>query len=134
MIIESQKSKVKSQNCNLKFKTDLKARSYSFALSIIKYVDIIPRSLSSDIITKQLIRAATSVGANIVEAKSASSRRDFINFYNHALKSANESKFWLELSRDSKKNLGSEIDTYIKEVTEIANMLASSIMTLKQRS
>jgi four helix bundle protein len=134
MIIESQKLKVKSQNCNLKFKTDLRARSYSFALSIIKYVDAIPRSVSSDIITKQLIRAATSVGANIVEAKSASSRKDFINFYNHALKSANESKFWLELSRDSKKNLGSEIDTHIKEVTEIANMLASSIMTLKQRS
>ncbi|MEW6163180.1 MAG: four helix bundle protein [Nitrospirota bacterium] len=41
-----------------------------------------------------MLRSATSIGANIIEAQAASSRRDFRNFLNHALKSANETKFW----------------------------------------
>ncbi|KAF0121585.1 MAG: hypothetical protein FD151_1162 [bacterium] len=79
----------------------------------------------------QLLRSATSIGANIIEAQAASSRKDFRNFLNHALKSANETKFWLGLLRDSGKKTGEEINPLMKEAKELANILASSILTLK---
>jgi len=52
-------------------------------------------------VTDQLIRSATSIGANIIEGKSASSKKDFIRYYEIAFKSANETKYWLGLLRDA---------------------------------
>lgn len=82
---------------------DLKERTYRYASDIIEYLQGLPRGYVAETLGKQLLRSATSVGANVVEAQSSSSRRDFTNFYTHALKSANESKFWLGLLRDSGK-------------------------------
>jgi four helix bundle protein len=83
------------------------------------------------VIAKQLLRSATSIGANIIEAQAGSSRKDFTNFFSYALKSANESKFWLGLLRDSNKASTDAIIPVITETTELANILASSILTLK---
>lgn len=80
---------------------------------------------------KQLLRSGTSVLANYVEANSASSKKDFINFFTHSLKSANESKVWLALLRDTRKSSAAEVGPLLKELEEIANILASSILTLK---
>ena len=77
------------------------------------------------------MRSGTSVLANYIEANSASSRKDFINFFTHALKSANESKMWLSLLRDTHKGNSAEVEYLLKEFTEIANIIASSILTLK---
>lgn len=113
-------------------KTDLKKRAYLYALDIIKFIDNLSRKdYGFEIISKQLLRSATSIGANIIEAQAASSKRDFTNFFNHALKSANESKFWLGLLRDSKKTNKDKTDSLIKETYELANILGSSILTLK---
>ena len=119
------------QNDNVKIKTDLKKRTFQFALRLIKLVDFLPKDMSSQIIGKQLIRSATSIGANVIEARAASSKRDFTNFFNHALKSANETVFWLELLRDSGKVRNASLDNIINEVSEIANILGASILTLK---
>lgn len=67
----------------------------------------------------------------MVEAKSASSRKDYTNFFNYALKSANETKFWLGLLRDSGKADKERTNKLLYETNEIANILASSILTLK---
>ena len=75
---------------------------------MIEFLDTLPKDTSSQVIAKQLLRSATSIGANIVEAEGASSKRDFTNFFSHSLKSANESLYWLGLLRDAKK-----IDSYI---------------------
>lgn len=91
------------QNDKSKFKEELKKRVYRFALDIIKFIDDLPKDKSCEIIGNQLLRSSTSIGANVVEAGTASSRKDFTNFFNHALKSANESKFWLALLKDSGK-------------------------------
>jgi len=85
------------------------------------------------IIVKQLLRSATSIGANIIEAQAGSTKRDFTNFFNYALKSANESKFWLGLLRDSKKGNQDEINKLLQETIELANILGSSVLTLKGR-
>ena len=79
----------------------------------------------------QLLRSGTSIGANYIEAIAGSTRKDFTNFLSHALKSANESKFWLSLLKDTKKGNLTKIDTLLKELIQIANILASSIKTLR---
>ncbi len=121
------------QNNKLKFKDGFKLRVYRFALDTIAFVERLPKGQASRIISDQLLRSATSVGANVVEAQGASSRKDYTNFFSYALKSANETKFWLGLLRDSGKAERDASDKLLREVTEIANILATSILTLKSR-
>ena len=92
-----------------------------------------PKDQSSKILGNQLLRSGTSVVANIIEAKSASSKRDYINFYHHALKSANESKLWICYLRDTKKIDSQKSEKILKETAEIANILAASILTMKNK-
>ena len=129
----TQNSKVKSQNYNLKPKTDLRTRSYYYSISIIKFLEILPAKRVYWVIGDQLLRSATSIGANIVEAKSSSSRRDFIKFYEIALKSANETKYWLGLLRDATTVDKTEIEKLLIEGEEISKMLGASLLTLKNK-
>jgi len=94
-------SNIKMQNDRAKFKSVFKDRVYRFALDVIGFVDGLPAEQISRIITDQLLRSTTSIGANVIEAQAASSRKDYTNFFTYALKSANECKFWLGLLRDS---------------------------------
>jgi four helix bundle protein len=119
------------QSDKLKFKDEFKGRVYRFALDIIGFVEQLPKGQVSRVISDQLLRSATSIGANVVEAQAATSRKDYTNFFAHALKSANEAKFWLGLLKDSGKAKGEPIGKLQKEANEIANVLAASILTLK---
>lgn len=119
------------KNDSVNFKIEFKRRLYDWVLKLIKYIDSLPKSNVNDIMGKQLLRSGTSVLANYVEANSASSRKDFINFFTYALKSANESKVWLTLFRDLDKGGKNELEWLLSELIEIANVLASSIITLK---
>ena len=76
---------------------------------------------SIQVIAKQLLRSATSIGANIIEAQAGSTKRDFTNFFSYALKSANETKFWIGLLRDSEKSNREKADELLQEVVQIAN-------------
>ena len=119
------------ENDSVKFKIEFKKRLYSWVLKLIKFLDQLPKGNVSEVMGKQLLRSGTSILANYVEANSASSKRDFINFFNHSLKSANESKVWLTLLRDLDKGNKEELDWILGELIEIANILASSILTMK---
>jgi four helix bundle protein len=120
------------QKSNIKPQIDLKKRAYLYALDIIKFLDGLNKTdLTSTIIAKQLLRSSTSVGANIIEAQAGSTKKDFTNFFSYALKSANESKFWLGLLRDSKKSDLMKTDELLQETIELSNILGSSILTLK---
>ena len=116
---------------NNDFKKEFYRRLYKYALKIVKFVEKLPRDQVSKIIGGQLLRSGTSVTSNTIEAKSASSKKDYINYYRTALKSANESKLWICLLRDTKKADEKEAEELLKETTEIANILASSILTMK---
>ncbi len=100
-------------------------------MEIIKFIGTLPEKKVYWIISDQLLRSATSIGANVVEAKASSSKRDFIKFYEIALKSANETKYWLGLLRDATLADKNEINQFLFEAEEIANMLGSSLLTLK---
>jgi four helix bundle protein len=113
---------------------EVKQRAYLYALKIIKLIDSSDKKdLSTQIIFRQLLRSATSVGANIIEAQAGSTKKDFTNFFSYALKSANESIFWINLLKDSNKIKSEEIDFLLKETKEIANILGSSILTLRNK-
>ena len=122
------------QNQNSKFKIKLKDRAYQYSIKIIEFLDALPKDISSHVIAKQLLRSATSIGANIVEAQASSSKRDFTNFFAHSLKSANESLYWLGLLRDAKKIKDAQLEHLLNETKELANILGSSILTLKGKN
>lgn len=127
-------SKLKSQNQNANVKSNIKYRAYYFSLEVIKFVAEFPNEKLFWIISDQLLRSATSVGANLVEAKSSSSKRDFIKYYEIALKSANETKYWLCLLRDGTKMNKDKISRLLQEIEEISKMLGSSLLTLKNKN
>jgi len=118
---------------NNDYKKEFYRRLYKYALRIIKFVEKLPKDSASRIMGNQLIRSGTSVTSNTVEAKSASSKKDYINYYRTALKSANESKLWICLLRDASKADKKEAEELLEETTEIANILASSIITMKSK-
>jgi four helix bundle protein len=115
-------------------KDDLNRRLYDYSLSIVKFVDGLPKDSLTQVLTNQLLRSGTSVTANIIEARGSSSKKDYINFYTYALKSANESKFWLNLTKDRGKVNSSSCGWLIKETKEIANILGASIITMKRNN
>ncbi len=120
------------QQDNKKFSEELRRRIYKWILKLIRLLEALPKKDSlCRTADSQLIRSGTSIGANYVEAIAGSSKKEFTNFLSHALKSANESKFWLALLRDAGKGNKDEINELLNELIEIANILASSIKTLR---
>ncbi len=119
------------ENDDVKFKNEFKKRLYNWALRMIKFVDKLPKDSTCNVIGKQLLRSGTSILANYIEANSASSKKDFINFFTYSLKSSNESKVWLTLLRDTDKGNKEEIKWLLDELIEISKIIASSILTLK---
>ena len=119
------------QNDNVKFKKEFKEWLYRFVLRLLKFIGSLPRNAITDVIGKQLIRSGTSVLANYIEGLSSSSKREFTNFFQYSLKSANESKMWLTLLRDTGNGDQKEIKYLLGELIEIANIFASSVMKLK---
>ncbi len=119
---------------NTEFKQNFKKRIYALILKIIKFIELLPKNDDvCRIIRNQLIRSSTSIGANYIEAMDGSSRKDFTNFLSHSLKSANESKFWLALLRDTNKGNKDQTQVLLKELIEISNILGSSIRTLRMK-
>ena len=103
-------------------------KSKAFALRIIKVCNEIKREKRESILTNQLVRSGTSIGANIREAFYAHSRADFVAKLQIALKECSESEYWLELLIES----GYYQDTSILEqCIELKKMLISSINTAK---
>lgn len=123
--------KTQSQISNLK--SNVRYRAYHFSLTIINFIKDFPNQRVFWVISDQLLRSATSIGANLIEAKSASSKRDFIKYYEIALKSANETRYWLCLLRDSKLIFSDKLTAILDEAKQIADMIASSLLTMKKR-
>jgi four helix bundle protein len=113
-------------------KEAFKNRVYRFAVDVIRFVNVTlneKRVFYS--ISDQLIRSVTSIGANIIEAKSSSSKREFLRYFEIALRSSNETKYWLCLFRDACDSDKVLTTTLLKEADEISKIIASSILTMK---
>lgn len=109
----------------------LQEKSKAFALQIIKVCNEIKQSKRESVLTNQLIRSGTSVGANIREAMYAHGKADFIAKLQIALKECSESEYWLELLVESGYY---EDNTILDQCIEIKKLLISSINTAKSNS
>jgi len=107
---------------------------YVYVLRLIKFLTKVPDTTVVREIKSQLTRSGTSIGANYFEALGASSKKDFQNYFRHALKSANETRFWLALLRDGNllnKDLIEEDALLLQETKELANIFGASLITMK---
>ena len=105
-------------------------RALQFSLKIIALCRELRKDRTLWVIVDQLLRSATSIGANVVEARAASSKRDYLKFFIIALKSANETKYWLLLAKESQPSLTTSIEALLQEAQELASILGASVMTL----
>ena len=113
-------------------KSDLfKRRLYQFVLRLIRFIEKLPNNITTRTMGNQLIRSGTSILGNYIEGKSASSRKDYTNFFHHSLKSANESKVWIAILKDLNYGDKKESEWLLSELLEISRIFASSILTLK---
>lgn len=86
------------------------------------------------VLSKQLLKSGTSIGANIEEAQQAQSRNDFISKISIALKEANETRYWLRLIVDTGFATSERITPLVTQIQELLAMLTSCIKTTKSRS
>ena len=102
-------------------------KSFEFALSIISLYKKL-QSENEYVISKQLLRSGTSIGANIAEAQAAQSTKDFIHKLSIASKEARETRYWLELL--SKSDLTSlEFEGYLESLDHIINIITKIVIT-----
>lgn len=111
----------------------LKDKSFQFALSIIRLYKFLTKEKREYIMSKQLLRSGTSIGANIREAQNAQSKADFIHKFSIAQKECDETLYWLELLHQSGFLEEKEFSAIHSDANEILKMLRSSILTTKQK-
>jgi four helix bundle protein len=111
----------------------LKDKSYFFALKIVRLSQDLVSNKKEYILSKQILRSGTSVGALIREGEFAASRADFINKLTVALKEANETDYWLMLLKDTDYINEERFIALQSECKELIAMLVSSINTVKNR-
>lgn len=107
--------------------------AYEFGVKVIKLCQELPKNSVGFAISGQLVRSATSIGANIEEAQDAMSRADFLKCMNIALKEARETKYWLRIIVGAKLTAVTRIDSYSNEADELVKMLTRIVKTTKER-
>lgn len=117
---------------NIKTESIIAGKSYSFALKIIELYKHLISEKKEYVLSKQLLRSDTSIGANVNEAVCAQSKRDFVHKLSIALKETRETSYWLNLLKDS--NYITDGYTVLTNLcTEINKILSSIILTTKQK-
>ena len=110
----------------------LQAKSEVFAKRIIKLYQYLTKTKHEQIISKQILRSGTSIGANIAESINAQSPADFISKLSIALKESGETEYWLKCLRDVNYLNEKEFNSIYNDNIEIGKMLTSSIVTMKK--
>ncbi len=111
----------------------IKIKSFAFALNIVKLYQYLTDSKKEYILSKQMLRSGTAIGAMVREAEHAESKADFIHKLSIGLKEANETEYWLELLYQSDYIDKNDFESYKTEVEEILRLLISIIKSSKQK-
>ena len=112
----------------------IEKRSYQFALLIVKAYKYLTGQRGEYVMSKQMLRSGTAIGAMMREAKFAQSREDFINKASIALKEANETLYWIELLHDSEYLDDKTFNSIHQEADEITAILATIVKSTKDNS
>lgn len=109
-------------------------KSKAFALRIVRLYKYL-REHKESVIAKQMLRAGTSIGANIAESRYAQSKADFASKLQIALKEASETQYWIELLRDAELvEPGPAFDSICDDCTDLLRLLTASVKTVKTES
>ena len=109
----------------------LKTKSYSFALRTVKLYQYLIKEKNEYVLSKQILRSGTSIGANVEEANQGQSKADFIHKLSTALKESFETHYWLRLLRDSEILEDKIANSLLADCEEVQKMLTASIKTSK---
>ena len=107
--------------------------SRQFAVAVVNLCTDIKEHRKSNVLLNQLLRSGTSIGANIHEANYASSKPDFINKFQIALKECYETDYWLGLFKDTNMITEEEYDALFSQCSKIRTLLIASITTAKKK-
>lgn len=113
-------------------KSTVSKKSYSFSLMVISLYKELVNDSQEYVLSKQLLKSGTAIGALIREAEHAQSKKDFLNKMNIALKEANETVYWIELLRDSDQITKEKFLALNNPATELLKMLVSIVKTTKR--
>lgn len=108
----------------------LREKSYAYALAIVKICRQIQKTEKEYVLTKQLLRSSTSIGANIEEAIGGQSSKDFVHKISISNKEARESHYWLRLMRDSEiieKSIANELIALVEELLRIMTSIQKTM-------
>ena len=111
-----------------------KQRTKNLALRIMKLVEALPNTRSADVLARQILRSATSIGANYRAACRAKSAADMIVKLKIVEEEADETLYWLELLGEGKSVPHDDLKELIEETNEILAMTVASIKTIRRRS
>ena len=106
-------------------RTNIQERSYEFALKIITLSRLMPETKDGRIIGRQVVRAGTSIGANVEEAQAATSKSEFVYRILIALREARETHYWLRLIRDARVLNKADVAEVLQEAGELAKILGA---------
>ena len=115
-------------------KSILKEKSYAFALRMVKLYKFIVARNKEYVLSKQVLRSGTSIGANVEEAGQAQSKADFVHKLAIAQKEAFETDYWLRLLRDSQYVSVAQAASLLSDCVELQKMVTASIKTAKRNS
>lgn len=112
----------------------IKKKSFEFAIRIVKLYKLLYSSRKETVLSNQLLRSGTSIGANIREAINAESTADFIHKYAVAQKECDETLYWLELLHGTGYITETEFDAINNDACELLKIIRSIILTTKQKN
>ena len=110
-----------------------KGQSYQFALRIVKVYKFLAFETKEYVLSKQLLRSGTSIGANVAEGNQAQSKPAFASKLSIALKETVETEYWLSLLRDSDYITAKQAESLLTDCIELKTILTVVIKTSKQR-
>lgn len=110
----------------------IREKSFRFALRIVKLCNYLKKTKQESVMTRQLLRCGTSIGANVAESEHAQSRADFTSKLNIALKEAAETDYWLRLLHEADYLSHAEFQSVFSDCKEIERLLAAIVKTIKK--
>jgi len=111
----------------------LKDKSYKFALRVVKLYKHLAYNKKEFVLSKQILRSGTSIGANITEGNQAQSKADFVHKLSIACKEAFETEYWLCLLRDGEFITEKQAESLIIDCNELQKNLTTSLKTAKNK-
>ena len=111
----------------------IRQKSYQFGLRIVKLNRYLQKHSKEYVISNQILRSGTSIGANVYEAKYAQSRADFVSKHSISLKEASETQYWLDILCDSNYITKKQHQSLCNDLVEIIKLLTSTINTVKAK-